>query len=149
MKVSITSNIEASSEDAWALVKQSNTLLYVTRGLMGFKSISSSLPNEWQQGKTEQLRIMLFGLIPAWRHQISFKDISDSKMVMLTHESGGVVKTWNHLISIKTADSSSCNYTDDVEIKAGLFTPLIWLYAHVFYRYRQFRWRYLVKKSAK
>jgi hypothetical protein len=147
MKVSITSNIAASTEAAWGLVKLSNTLLYVTRGLMGFKSISSNLPSEWQQGETVQLRIMLFGLIPAWRHQITFKHISDSKMVMLTHESGGVVKTWNHLISIKSVDSSSCNYTDDVEIKAGLFTPLIWFYAHIFYRYRQLRWRLLIRKS--
>jgi len=148
MKVSITSKIETSAEEAWALVKQSNTLLYVTRGLMGFKSINSKLPSEWQQGNTEQLRIMLFGLIPAWRHQISFENISDAKMAMLTHESGGVVKTWNHLISIRAVDGSSCNYTDDVEIKAGVFTPLVCLYAHLFYRYRQFRWHYLVKQAA-
>jgi hypothetical protein len=149
MKISISSNIEASAEEAWKLVKQSNTLLYVTRGLVGFKPIKSSLPEEWQQGKTEELRIMLFGLIPAWRHEITFKDISGANKVMLTHESGGVVNTWNHLISIKSADTFGCNYTDDVEIKAGVFTPLIWLYAHVFYRYRQLRWRFLVKKSAK
>ena len=149
MKISITSNIETSAEEAWDLVKKSDTLLYVTRGLLGFKSIGSNLPNEWQQGETAQLRIMLFGIIPAWRHQIRFKEISGSKMVMLTHESGGLVKTWNHLISIKKTDNSSCSYTDDVEIKAGLFTPLVWLYAHIFYRYRQLRWSYLVKKCAK
>jgi hypothetical protein len=149
MKVSITSTIEASAEEAWNLVKQSNTLLYITRGLMGFKPIESELPKEWLEGNTEQLRIMLFGVIPAWRHQISFKKISDKNMDMLTHESGGVVNTWNHLINVKPLDASSCTYTDDVEIKAGLFTPFIWLYAHVFYRYRQLRWRSWVKKSAK
>jgi hypothetical protein len=30
-----------------------------------------------------------------------------------------------------------------------LFTPLIWFYAHIFYRYRQLRWRLLLRKSAK
>ena len=77
MKISISSNIKISADEAWKLVKKSSTLLYVTRGLMGFKSLSSNLPNEWQQGNTEKLRIMLFGIIPAWNHQISFKDISD------------------------------------------------------------------------
>jgi hypothetical protein len=149
MKVSISSNIAVSADEAWKLVKRSSTLLYVTRGLMGFKSLTSNLPSEWQQGNTEKLRIMLFGIIPAWSHQISFKDISDSKMAMLTHESGGVVKTWNHNISVKPVDNNSCYYTDDVEIKAGIFTPIIWLYAHMFYRYRQLRWRFLVKQSAK
>lgn len=149
MKVSINSTIKAPAEEAWALVKQSDTLLYVTRGLMGFKAIESGLPVRWQQGNTEHLRIMLFGFIPAWRHQISFIEISDKNMDMLTHESGGVVNKWNHLISVKRLDNSSCKYTDDVEIKAGLFTPLIWLYAHAFYRYRQLRWRSWIKKSAK
>lgn len=149
MKVSITSEIGISAEEVWELVKQSNTLLYVTRGLMGFKPIESNLPNQWQQGQTEKLRIMLFGFIPAWRHQISFKEIDDSRMGMLTHESGGVVSTWNHLISVKAVKSSSCHYTDDVEIQAGVFTPLIWAYANLFYRYRQKRWKYLIKRQTK
>jgi len=145
MRVSITSNINVSADEAWVLVKRSSTLLYVTRYLMGFRPIDSSLPIEWQQGNTEKVRIMLFGIIPSWVHQISYKYISDTKMAMLTHESGGIVKTWNHNISIQSVDKNCCNYTDDVEIKAGIFTLLIWLYAHVFYRYRQLRWRFLVK----
>ena len=149
MKVSISSNINVSADEVWKLVKRSSTLLYVTRGLMGFKSLASDLPSEWQQGNTEKLRIMLFGIIPAWSHQISFKEISNSKMTMLTHESGGVVETWNHNISVKPVDKNNCYYTDDVEIKAGIFTPIIWLYAHFFYRYRQLRWRLLVKQRAK
>lgn len=149
MRVLITSNIKVSADEAWKLVKRSSTLLYVTRGLMGFRPIDSNFPIEWQQGNTEKVRVMLFGIIPSWAHQISFKDISDIEMAILTHESGGVVKTWNHNISIQAVDKNSCIYTDDVEIKAGIFTLLIWLYAHVFYRYRQLRWRFLVKTSTK
>ena len=72
MRVSITSNINVSADEAWKLVKRSSTLLYVTRGLMGFRPIDSSLPIEWQQGNTEKVRIMLFGIIPSWVHQISY-----------------------------------------------------------------------------
>ena len=149
MKVSISSNIQVSADEAWKLVKKSSTLLYVTRGLMGFRSLTSNLPSEWQQGSTEKLKIMLFGVIPAWSHQIIFEDISESQMAMLTHESGGVVKAWNHNISVRPVGNNSCYYTDDVEIEAGIFTPIIWLYAHIFYRYRQLRWRFLVKQGAK
>lgn len=147
MKVTVSSTIASSAEEAWDLVKQSNTLLYITRGLMGFKPINSALPNLWQEGRTEFLRILLFGLIPAWRHQINFKEIDDSKMKMLTHESGGIVNTWNHLISVKAIDDSNCRYTDDVEIRAGIFSPLVWAYANLFYRYRQIRWHYLIKQK--
>jgi len=144
MKVSISTTLKISAEDAWDLVKQSNTLHFVTRGLMGFKPIGPALPYQWIEDKTETLRIMLFGFIPAWKHQIRFKEISDSQMKMLTHESGGLINTWNHLISIKTIDDSSCKYTDEVEIKAGIFTPFIWAYANLFYRYRQKRWQHLI-----
>lgn len=32
-----------------------------------------------------------------------------------------------------------------VEIRAGVLTPLVWLFAQVFFRYRQMRWRSLLK----
>jgi len=38
-----------------------------------------------------------------------------------------------------------CGYTDQIDIQAGILTPPIWLFAHIFYRYRQRRWRHLVR----
>ena len=35
-------------------------------------------------------------------------------------------------------------YTDEVSIDAGLFTLPIYIYAFIFYSYRQMRWRKLV-----
>jgi hypothetical protein len=41
-------------------------------------------------------------------------------------------------------EEGTTHYTDQVEIQAGLLTPLVWALASIFYRYRQFRWRRLV-----
>lgn len=38
---------------------------------------------------------------------------------------------------------TTCHYTDEVEIRAGRLTPLVWLFGHLFFRYRQMRWRTL------
>ncbi|MFO7859839.1 MAG: hypothetical protein R6U41_01320 [Desulfosalsimonas sp.] len=38
------------------------------------------------------------------------------------------------------------HYTDKIEISAGLLSPLIWLFAHVFYRHRQRRWKLLLER---
>lgn len=148
MKVAVSTQLNVSAESAWQLVTQSNTLTFVTRGLMGFRPASGSFPKQWNQGETQKMRILLFGFIPAWQHQITFKEISAPKKQLLTHESGGVISVWNHLISVTEKSATGCQYNDIVEVKAGIFTPLIWLYAHAFYRYRQWRWHKLVNLHA-
>jgi hypothetical protein len=35
---------------------------------------------------------------------------------------------------------------DTVEVRAGVLTPFIWLFAQLFYRHRQRRWRALVAR---
>lgn len=146
MKVTVSAQLNAPAESVWLLVTQSNTLKFVTKGFMGFRSVSGSFPEYWKDGDTQEMRILLFGFIPGWLHKITFKEISAAKMQLLTHESGGVVTVWNHLISITETTDTGCRYNDIVEINAGIFTPFIWLYAHAFYRYRQLRWKNLVRR---
>ncbi len=149
MKVKVSSNFNISAEQAWQLVQQSDTLLYVTRGLLGFQPLESELPEKWRSGITVPLRIVLFSLIPAWRHEVRFVSVSEADRQILTNESGGAIKTWDHLATVKPTNEGRCTYSDEIEVDAGLLTPLIWLYANAFYRYRHLRWRRLIKKSLK
>lgn len=149
MRVLVSSTLPISAQTAWSLVRKSSTLLYVTKGLLGFRALDASLPSVWKEGKTERLRILLFNVIPAWEHRIKFQEISDSDWKLLTYESGGVINTWNHLITIKMQTNQSCTYTDEVEIKAGVFTVFVYLYAQIFYRYRQRRWKRLARQCDK
>ncbi|WP_220348675.1 hypothetical protein [Alkalilimnicola ehrlichii] len=128
-------------------MKQSNTLLYVTKGFLGFSG-SDRFPREWREGATEETRLLFFGVVPGWRHRLTFQEISDAKRELATCEGGGLVPIWNHLIKVEELEGQACRYTDDVEIQAGPLTLLVWLYANVFYRYRQWRWRSLLKRSA-
>jgi hypothetical protein len=90
---------------------------------------------------------MLFGFIPAWKHSITFQEIDDSKRVLFTKEGGGLVPVWNYIIQVKPEQNETCRYTDDVEVNAGVLTLLVWLYANGFYRYRQLRWRLLLRRT--
>jgi hypothetical protein len=60
---------------------------------------------------------------------------------------GSLAAKWDHLITISQGTDGNVVYTDDVEVSAGWLTPFVWLYAHVFYRYRQYRWRRLVRRG--
>jgi hypothetical protein len=146
MKLSISSQFDISAPDTWQLVKRSSTLSYITFAMISLKPIKGTLSPQWQQGNTEQMRIFLLGFIPAWRHKISFKKISDRQMLMVTHESGGIISRWHHHIRVRVIDQNKCHYSDQVDIQAGLFSPFVWCYAYVFYRYRQARWQRLINK---
>lgn len=61
-------------------------------------------------------------------------------------ESGGLLRTWNHDIVVSSTSEERCMYRDRVEIDAGIFTPIVALYAHWFYLSRQRRWCALVKE---
>lgn len=145
LKAIVKSQLNTPVNKAWELVNQSQTLVYVCKGLLGFEG-SKAFPKQWKTGDTINTRLKFFGFVPAWRHTLRFKKISNDSMVIFTEEKGGIVRTWNHEIKLEAKDQFSCFYTDTVEIKAGLFTPLVWVFAKVLYLYRQHRWKHLVKK---
>ena len=145
MKATISTHFDISADKVWSTVKQSKTLTYITKGLLSFKG-AESFPIQWQAGHTETSALIFFGFIPAWRHTLHFVDINNGKYTLSTEEQGGLIKQWDHVIRVKQLSAQHCQYTDEIEIKAGLFTPFVWLIAHAFYRYRQFRWKGLIRK---
>jgi hypothetical protein len=72
---------------------------------------------------------------------LHFVRIDDAAMTLSSRESGGLLRRWNHDIIVTASGDSRCNYRDSIDIDAGVFTPLVVLYANWFYRIRQRRWR--------
>lgn len=141
MKVSVTSKIALPAAKTWELVQRSDTLEFVTKGLIGFRPLNGSFPKTWNIGVTENVQILLFGSIPAWEHAISFTDKQADKMQLDTEEAGGAVTRWDHTMTVKALSDNTSSYTDAIEIEAGLLTIPVWLYAQGFYRYRHWRWK--------
>ncbi len=65
-----------------------------------------------------------------------------------TEENGQLVTSWNHQMRVETSPGDQSRYTDWIHLKAGLLTPLVWLFACLFYRSRQRRLRSLFAKIA-
>jgi len=141
MIVEISTRLDMSAERAWETVKKSNTLFFITKGLLGFSQ--NNFPAEWQEKETVTARLLLFNLIPAWKHEIRFVRIDERQYELFTNEKGGVVSVWNHLIKVVPEGEEFCIYTDKIEIEAGVLTPIVWFFAQIFYRYRQRRWRFI------
>jgi len=131
-------------EEVWHYLKKRDTFLYITRGILGFTG-SEGWPDEFYGGIKIKTRLLLFHFLPLWKHNLRVVRMDKNSFELYSNESGGPIKIWNHLISIKAIEENKSLYTDQVEIVAKIFTLFIWLFANIFYRYRQFRWEMMLK----
>ena len=141
----VTTRLPVRAELAWDTVKRTDTLRYVTRGLLGFR-VEGSEPERLAEGGHYRMRLLFFGVLPAWRHEIHVVRLDEQAREIRTEERGGPVRSWRHRITVDDEGWGSTRYTDELDISAGPLTPLVWMYAQLFYRYRQMRWRRLARR---
>jgi hypothetical protein len=142
MKAKISTIIATNEKKMWEELQKTCSLLYVASPILIFKPRQGKeLPEKWEIDKPYQLRIHAFGFVPLGKHDIVVKIIDSHKKEIFTNESGAFAKTWNHFIRIEKRDESTIRYSDEIEIKAGILTVFIWLFAHAFYRHRQRKWK--------
>jgi hypothetical protein len=67
----------------------------------------------------------LFGVVPFSVHHLEVASIDDERRVLVSHEHGGLVRTWHHTLVVTEVDDASCRYEDRIDIDAGVFTLLV------------------------
>jgi ligand-binding SRPBCC domain-containing protein len=142
--VRVSTRLSAPADLVWDTVQRTDTLRYVTRGLLGFR-VAGELPERLAAGETYRIRLLFFGVVPAWRHEIHVVRVDGVGHEIRTEERGGPVRGWRHRITVDGEGWGSTRYMDEIEISAGALTPFVWIYAQLFYRYRQRRWRRLAR----
>lgn len=147
MIATIAADLDVAAETVWAAVKRVDTFLYVTRGALGL-SVTGGLPVEFRRGQDIRGRLLLFGVVPVWQHDLHLVRVDDARRELYSNECGGPLRAWNHRITVEPTGADRCRYTDVVEIDAGLLTPLVWVVAQGFFRYRQSRLRRLLRAGA-
>jgi hypothetical protein len=145
MRVDLSTELECSAAAAWAEVQTSSLLLRVIRPIVKIKAVGAPLPIHWRAGSTIRFHCFLFGFVPIGIRTLRFDRIDCFAREISTRESDPLVKRWDHLISIQPLGEDRATYRDVIEIEAGVFTFLVWLWAHWFYRNRQRRWRLIAK----
>lgn len=137
--------LPTSADRVWTAMLSPATFLYVCKGLFGFPALS---------GRSEPLRVgergtgwlVAFHLVPAYRHTIEIVEVNEATKTVRTHEHGGMLKTWNHTLHVESLGDNSCRYSDTLEIDAGRATAVVAAAAAGIFRYRQRRWRKLVRR---
>lgn len=149
MIATISSKFECSTSELWDQISQTDSLQYVCAPILTFQPVHpNGLDGDWSPGQTYELTLRFLGLLPLGRHDITIIEIDPKKNRIVSSESGKLAKTWNHTIEFTEVSQDKIKYTDEVEIRAGLLTVPIWLFAHIFYRHRQRRWQNLLTKAS-
>ena len=147
MKVVVKSLLLCSADAAWRKVRTSRLLRTVSQPLVRIQPLPKEcLPRHWVNETLVRVRSRLWGLIPLGTREVYFERIDPALRQIQTCESDPCVRRWRHFIRIDPIDNSACWYQDEIEIDAGPLTMVVWLFAQVFYRHRQSRWRILAAR---
>ena len=119
MLVRVSTRLPAPAGVVWDTVQRTDTLRYVTRGLLGFR-LEGEAPERLAEGETYRMRLLFFGLLPAWRHEIRVVRLDDAHREIRTEEHGGPVRNWRHRIAVDDEGWGSTRYLDEIEIAAGV-----------------------------
>jgi ligand-binding SRPBCC domain-containing protein len=139
----VSTCLPAPAQAVWQAVKRPSTLFQVTRGMLGF-SRQRRFPVEWQAGQRLRTRLWFFHLLPMpFLHRLEVVQVDEAGRTIRSHETSPFY-TWDHTILVEEQGEGT-SYTDTIDIQAGWLTWPIWLFANIFYHYRQWRWRKLAK----
>lgn len=144
----INTQFACSPHELWERIMTPASLRFVTFPLLGFTPLhADELGREWQVGVPYHLKLYLLNFIPLGRHTIELTKIDPATRTIESRESGQLIRVWNHTISFQPTAPGTIIYTDQIEIQAGFLTAVIWLFAQLFYRYRQRRWKILLRQD--
>lgn len=144
--VHIETVLPTSADRVWSAMQHPASFLYVCRGLFGWPALS---------GRTDPIRagesgsgwLMLFHVLPMYRHHIHVLKVEHSTRTIKSHEYGGIVTRWDHTLHVEDIGVDHCRYSDTVIIEAGAYTTVVASASRAIYRYRQRRWHRLVKRQ--
>jgi ligand-binding SRPBCC domain-containing protein len=146
--VSVSSELPVSAERAFALAQRLETFEFVVSpvirlALSAEQRAEAEGDDAFRVGAEYSARLWYFKVIPAWTHELKIiagGPINDGAFEIYTNEKSGPVRVWNHRLTFRPTGDSSCRYTDQIEIPAGVLGLGTKLFVDAFFRYRQRRW---------
>ena len=141
-RIERVTSINLPAPVVWDLLNQSKTLEKVAWPVMTYRPVTP-LPPRWHVGFTTNIRPRFAGILPTGIHLVTFDTIDADNLRIVTHETGGAIREWNHTMQVHDIGEHRSVYVDTVDIDAGDETDNIVAFAKFFYRHRHRRWQRL------
>jgi hypothetical protein len=110
-----------------------------------------AFPDVWEEGGRYRVALRLLGVVPLGTQWIvTSRRREEGPHGPIVHVrdagSGRLARTWDHHVRIEPTPDGATRYEDRVTVDAGRLTPLVALFARLFYAHRQRRWRRLARE---
>jgi hypothetical protein len=149
MRCFVESIFDCSADKVWEKVQTSSLLFEVMRPLIWMAPVDApAFPERWVEETSVRGVSYLFGVIPLGTHTLFFERIDPEAREIQSREFDPIVRRWDHLVQVEALEDGRSRYSDEIEIEAGWLTVAVWLFANVFYRHRQRRWRKIARRLA-
>ena len=142
MKLKLTSKLNSTPGKIFEKIKNPSLLKKIAFPILRFDLIDPNQElKEWEVGKDYTFKLYFLNFLYLGIHKIKINRIDSDKKQIVSNESGSLVKIWNHTIFLEKLSNNQTQYTDELEIQAGLWTLFVWVFAVLFYSHRQNRLR--------
>lgn len=145
VRIIISSILKSSSEKIWNKILNIETLTHICKPMATFKPLSKKQNLKWETDKEYIFKLFIYGFIPFGNHKIVLEKLDRNDKVIVSKEHNGIVKIWNHKITMENEENNTIKYTDEVEIYAGAFTLFVAAWGRLFYKHRQKKWQKIAK----
>lgn len=149
MKFKISTFLPCTPVEAYKHALTPRLLMQVAHPMVAFVPMDKNFSLDSYPVPKANFYVKLFGFVPMGVHTMRLSEEKKEKGYRIRDDGySGLCKAWDHVMSIDACQGGCC-YSDNVEIKAGILTSVICLYAWLFYSHRQHRWRRFVKNNFK
>lgn len=145
MRVNLSTRIGLPPETVWSELRTARLLQHIAWPLVRFVPLVGEQFETFEPGGRYPVKLRLFGMVPfgvQWIVTSTHEpDAGQWPKQLRDNGHSALIEKWDHWISVAPHEKGGTRYQDEVEIAAGVLTPFIWIFAQVFYRHRQRRWR--------
>ena len=152
MRIELETRLACRPESAWRKLMEPALLVHIASPLIRFVPIDPpALPTRWAEGRY-RVAMRVLGMIPIGAQWVGL-ELPDGPEPegwprrVRDDGSGDLAKRWDHWIEIAPHPEGGTRYVDRVDVEAGWLTLGVWLFAQLFYRHRQSRWRRLAERE--
>lgn len=147
MKFKISTFLHCTPAEAYKHALTPRLLMQVAHPMVAFVPLEKNFALDSYPVLKANFKVKLLGFVSIGVHTMRLSTGKNEKGYWIRDNGfSGLCETWDHVMSIDVCQEGCC-YSDNVEIKAGILTLVICLYARLFYGHRQRRWRRLVENS--
>lgn len=132
--------LPTNADEVWRRVLGPRLFIEVSKPVLSITPLDvSDFPEIWED-RSYRVALRLFGLIPlGWQViEPSFPEPQGETRRLLDNGHSALIRKWHHEISVIPQGETTL-YRDRLEIDAGLLTPIVALFARLFFAHRHKR----------